>query len=109
MSGLAAGAGTLHWQGGSQEAAYRLAVERAAMEGPAPSVAPPAPLPGEQRPEVVVMADTDVSVGIEVCPARESRALSPPATAEPDSTLLAGVATLYRRQGCYIPGCANWS
>jgi hypothetical protein len=71
MSGLAAGGGegggSLHWQGGSQEAAYRMAMERASMEGPAPMVAPPVPLPGAERPEAVLMADTDVSVGIEVC------------------------------------------
>jgi len=68
MSGLAAGGGDgggLHWQGGSQEAAYRMAMERASMEGPAPMVAPPPPLPGTERPETVLMADTDVSVGIE--------------------------------------------
>jgi hypothetical protein len=76
MSGLAAGGGgggeggsgggSLQWQGGSQEAAYRMAMERASMEGPAPAVIAPAPLAGEERPEVVCMADTDVSVGIEV-------------------------------------------
>ena len=56
----------MSWEGGSQEAAYRLAMERAAMQGPCPMAAPPALFPGEARPETVVMADTDVSIGIEV-------------------------------------------
>ena len=66
MSGLTMPAeSSLHWQGGSQEAAYRMAVERAAAEPTVGLCAMAQPKPEAEQPERVVMADTDVSVGIE--------------------------------------------
>lgn len=64
--------GTIHWEGGSQEAAFKMAMETAAMEGPQPAICQPTPLPGGDREERVYMADTDVSVGIEVRRRRRS-------------------------------------